>query len=61
MLAICDVNEYRKCVKELGVDLVTTLFDTLHSLCNLLVVVPENRKHPLWDRHGAASQPRTSM
>ena len=44
MLAICDVNEYRKCVKELGVDLVTTLFDTLHSLCNLLVVVPENLK-----------------
>ena len=42
MLAICDVNEYRKCVKELGVADVEQLFDVLHSLCNLLVVVPEN-------------------
>ena len=44
MLAICDVNEYRKCVKEFNVEVVTQLFDTLHSLCNLLVVVPENLK-----------------
>ena len=42
MLAICDVNEYRKCVKDLGVADVEQLFDVLHSLCNLLVVVPEN-------------------
>ena len=44
MLAICDVNEYRKAVKEFNIPLVTQLFDTLHSLCNLLVVVPDNLK-----------------
>ncbi|KAL4237391.1 Exocyst complex component 5 [Mactra antiquata] len=42
MLVICDVNEYRKCVKEFGLPLVTQLFEKLHALCNLLVVVPEN-------------------
>ncbi|KZC11283.1 Exocyst complex component 5 [Dufourea novaeangliae] len=44
MCAICDMNEYRKCVKELEVDVVTFLFDTLHALCNLLLVKPENLK-----------------
>ncbi|KAF3427629.1 hypothetical protein E2986_08375 [Frieseomelitta varia] len=44
MCAICDMNEYRKCVKELEIDLVTNLFDTLHALCNLLLVKPENLK-----------------
>ena len=44
MLAICDVNEYRKCVKEFKIEVVEKLFDALHSLCNLLVVVPENLK-----------------
>jgi len=44
MLVICDVNEYRKCVKEFHIPLVTQLFNTLHALCNLLVVVPENLK-----------------
>ncbi|XP_033337221.1 exocyst complex component Sec10 [Megalopta genalis] len=44
MCAICDMNEYRKCVKELEVDIVTSLFDTLHALCNLLLVKPENLK-----------------
>lgn len=42
MCAICDMNEYRKCVKELYVPHVTQLFDTLHALCNLLLVKPEN-------------------
>jgi len=42
MLVICDINEYRKCVKEFNIPLVTQLFNTLHALCNLLVVVPEN-------------------
>jgi len=42
MLLICDINEYRKCVKELNILLVTQLFNTLHALCNLLLVVPEN-------------------
>ncbi|XP_033227163.1 exocyst complex component 5 isoform X2 [Belonocnema kinseyi] len=42
MCAICDMNEYRKCVKELKISFVVTLFDTLHALCNLLLVKPEN-------------------
>ncbi|XP_066143418.1 exocyst complex component 5 [Euwallacea fornicatus] len=41
MVAICDLNEYRSCTKPLG-DLVTELFETLHALCNLLLVKPEN-------------------
>lgn len=44
MIAIMDVNEYRKCVKDLHIPLVDTLFDTLHALCNLLLVKPENLK-----------------
>ncbi|XP_050438266.1 exocyst complex component 5 [Adelges cooleyi] len=44
MCAICDVNEYRKCVKDLGSPLVINLFDTLHALCNLLLVKHENLK-----------------
>jgi len=44
MLVICDINEYRKCVKDFNIPLVTQLFNTLHALCNLLVVVPENLK-----------------
>lgn len=44
MLVICDVNEYRRCVKEFKIELVTELFEKLHALCNLLVVVPENIK-----------------
>jgi len=42
MCAICDVNEYRKCIRELESPLVTQLFDILHALCNLLLVKPEN-------------------
>ncbi|XP_014093242.3 exocyst complex component 5 [Bactrocera oleae] len=42
MCAICDVNEYRKCIRELENPLVTQLFDILHALCNLLLVKPEN-------------------
>lgn len=42
MLAICDVNEYRTCIKQLGSEHVVQLFDVLHSLCNLLVVPPDN-------------------
>lgn len=41
MCAICDVNEYRRCSRPLG-PLVEQLFDSLHSLCNLLLVKPEN-------------------
>lgn len=42
MCAICDVNEYRKCVRVLNSPLVTQLFDILHALCNLLLVKHEN-------------------
>lgn len=42
MVAICDVNEYRKCMRKLGDTLVSQLFDILHSLCNLLLVKQEN-------------------
>lgn len=41
MMAICDLNEYRACTKPLGA-FVTELFETLHALCNLLLVKPEN-------------------
>lgn len=44
MLVICDVNEYRKCMKEFKIPVVSDLFEKLHALCNLLVVVPENLK-----------------
>ena len=44
LCAICDVNEYKKCVQEFKVPMVLTLFDTLHALCNLLLVLPENLK-----------------
>ncbi len=42
MCAICDVNEYRKCVRVLNTPLVIQLFDILHALCNLLLVKHEN-------------------
>ncbi|KAH1007040.1 hypothetical protein HUJ04_004322 [Dendroctonus ponderosae] len=41
MVAICDLNEYRSCTKSLG-PLVIELFETLHALCNLLLVKAEN-------------------
>lgn len=44
MIAICDLNEYRSCTKTLG-SLVVKLFETLHALCNLLLVKPENLQH----------------
>ncbi|KAG9268566.1 exocyst complex component 5 [Astyanax mexicanus] len=44
MLAICDVAEYRRCAKDFRVPLVLHLLDTLHALCNLLVVAPDNLK-----------------
>lgn len=44
MMVICDVNEYRKTARQFNLPLVDTLFDTLHDLCNLLVVQHENIK-----------------
>lgn len=42
MVAIMDVNEYRKLVLLLQSSFVTQLFDVLHALCNLLLVKHEN-------------------
>lgn len=42
MMAICDINEYRKCAEQLRIPFVKNLFESLHSLCNLLVVAPKN-------------------
>lgn len=42
MFAICDVKEYRNCVRLLNSPLVSQLFDILHALCNLLLVKHEN-------------------
>ncbi|XP_061384431.1 exocyst complex component 5 [Danaus plexippus] len=46
MIAICDVKEYRSAVCGRGVreapPPAAALFDTLHALCNLLLVKPEN-------------------
>merc|ERR1712029_216314 len=42
MSVICDVQEYRKCVADFKVPAVNTLFDTLHAMCNLLFMTPEN-------------------
>ena len=42
MLLLCDINEYRKCVNQWKIGFISKLFETLHGLSNLLVVVPEN-------------------
>ncbi|XP_031564159.1 exocyst complex component 5-like [Actinia tenebrosa] len=44
MRAICDINEYRKCMKEFKVPLLVSLFETLHQLVNLFIVMPDNLK-----------------
>lgn len=44
MAVICDVNEYRKCVATFKIPQINSLFDTLHTLCKLLQVSPENLK-----------------
>ena len=44
MVAICDVNEYKRCVADFKIPLLNQLFDVLHALCNLLIVAPENLK-----------------
>jgi len=42
MAVICDVQEYRRCVEKWKVAAVNTLFDTLHAMCQLLILPPEN-------------------
>ena len=36
------LQEYRRCVEKWKVAAVNTLFDTLHAMCNLLILPPEN-------------------
>lgn len=50
MVVICDVTEYKKCAKEFRVPLLNSLFDTLHALCNLLIVVPDCLKQVCTDQ-----------
>ena len=42
MTLICDMQEYRRCVADWKLAVVTQLFDTLHAMCNLLILPPEN-------------------
>ena len=36
------LQEYRRCVADWKLGVVTALFDTLHAMCNLLILPPEN-------------------
>eukprot|EP00095_Tigriopus_kingsejongensis_P004470 maker-scaffold168_size293125-snap-gene-1.75 protein:Tk04470 transcript:maker-scaffold168_size293125-snap-gene-1.75-mRNA-1 annotation:"exocyst complex component 5" len=42
MVVICDVQDYRKCASHFKVGVVNALFDTLHAMCNLLILPLEN-------------------
>ena len=42
MTLICDMQEYRRAVADWKLAMVTQLFDTLHAMCNLLILPPEN-------------------
>ena len=42
MSLIRDLNEYRRCAKSFNSHLLETLFTTLYSLGNLMVVAPVN-------------------
>ena len=45
MSVIIDVQEYRKCVADFKVAALNNLFDTLHAMCNLLILPPENLRN----------------
>ena len=60
MSVICDVQEYRKCVAEFKVPAVNNLFDTLHAMCNLLFLPPENLRSATQADH-LASLDRTIL
>ncbi|XP_065174960.1 exocyst complex component 5-like [Sycon ciliatum] len=55
MVAICDINEYRKCIKKFKVPLLDTLMEVLHSLCNMLIVAPENLRQIMSEEANLAS------
>ena len=42
MTLMLDMHEYRRCVADWKLPVVTQLFDTLHAMCNLLILPPEN-------------------
>lgn len=42
MTLIRDLNEYRRCSRSFNSHLIDTLFSTIYSLGNLLVVAPGN-------------------
>jgi len=42
MTLICDMQEYRRCVADWKIPTVTALFETLHAMCNLLILPPAN-------------------
>lgn len=42
MLLLCDLSEYRKCVCSWKTGSIGKLFEGLHALANLLVVLPDN-------------------
>jgi len=44
IMAICDVKNYIQSAQTLGNDFVNQLFESLYSLCNLLVVAPQNMR-----------------
>ncbi len=43
------MQEYRKCVADWKLATVTALFDTLHAMCNLLILPPENLRYSVAD------------
>lgn len=60
MVLICDLNEYQSCVREFQIPLLNILFETLHALCNLLVVEP-NKLEQMCDAEQLASLDRTVL
>lgn len=47
MAALCDVQEYRRCAGKFELPEINALFDTLHAMCNLLVIHPENLRNAM--------------
>ena len=48
MSVICDVQEYRRCMAEFKIPAINALFDTLHAMCNLLILPPENLRGAMY-------------
>jgi hypothetical protein len=39
---LCDINEYLKCVREFKIQIITDIYETLKSLCNLFYELPKD-------------------